>query len=268
MFRTDFITHEHEDVYHAQSKSGAVMSSHMLSDFRNSPLLYYKKINGQIEETFSPAFAIGSATHKLILEGQEAFDDEYTVSDGPINERTGSPYGSTTNKFLEWAETQSGKIFSSKDFDAISELQKSVWLHQVASKWLEDGVAEGVARAKIRDVMCQIRMDWFSPEFGLIDLKTCAELRWFEFDARKYGYVRQLAFYRAVIREMIGETVPVRIIAVEKAEPFATGVWEILGDVLDQAEMSNNIALERYKQCKETDVWPTGYEELRLISEL
>ena len=81
---------------------------------------------------------------------------------------------------------------------------------------LADGVAEGVVRAEYNSVPCQIRMDWFSPESGLADLKTCDSLKWFESDCRRYGYIYQMAFYRAVIRETTGVSVPVHIIAVEK----------------------------------------------------
>ena len=58
---TDFsiIIHEPSDEYHACSKAGEFMSSHMLADFRESPALYRKEILGQIEESESPAFAIG-----------------------------------------------------------------------------------------------------------------------------------------------------------------------------------------------------------------
>ena len=111
-------------------------------------------------------------------------------------------------------------------------------------------------------------MDWFSPESGLVDLKTCDSLKWFEADCRRYGYIFQLAFYRAVIRVVTGVTVPIHIIAVEKNEPFASGVWQLTDDVLDTAERINEAALGRYKKCLYTGVWPTGYEDIRLIDSL
>ena len=60
----------------------------------------------------------------------------------------------------------------------------------------------------------------------------------------------------------------IHIIAVEKNEPFATGVWQLTGEVLDLAERINEAALERYKKCRYTGVWPTGYEDVRLIDSL
>lgn len=264
----DWITHEPENVYHAMSKSGAVMSSHMLSKFRNSPLLYNKTVRGLVPEVSSDAFTLGRATHKLILEGQDAFNQQYTVSDGPINPTTGSAFGKTTKKFMEWEMEQLGEIVSNKDFDFINQLQGSVWNHPIAMRMLDDGVAEGVVRADIEGVTCQIRMDFYNQPHGLIDLKTCAELKWFEYDCKKYGYINQLAFYRAVIREKVGVNVPVHIIAVEKVEPFSAGVWLIAPDALDQAEYVNNATLQRYKDCLDRDVWPTGYEAIRIIDSL
>ena len=54
--------------YHAASRSGHYVSSHLLDDFRSSPELYRRKISGEIEDSDSPALALGRATHCLILE--------------------------------------------------------------------------------------------------------------------------------------------------------------------------------------------------------
>ena len=56
--------------YHAESRNGHYMSSHLLADFRESPELYRRKTNGEIAEAESPALALGRAAHCLILEGR------------------------------------------------------------------------------------------------------------------------------------------------------------------------------------------------------
>lgn len=264
----DWIIQEPAELYHAQSKSGKFMSSHMLGDFRSSPLLYRKKVLGQIDEKSSSAYAFGTAAHKLILEGRSAFDEEYIVSDGPINEKTGETFGKNTKAYASWLAQQTKEIISTEDFGTCVKFQHSVWANAVACNLLAAGCAEGVVRADLEGVPCQIRMDWFNPEHGLVDLKTCAELKWFESDCRRYGYILQLAFYRSIIRQVTGETVPVRIIAVEKCEPFACGVFRLTPELLDQAEMINKAALVRYKQCQETGLWPTGYEQERIIDNM
>ena len=77
-----------------------------------------------------------------------------------------------------------------------------------------------------------------------------------------------MAFYRAVLREATGENAPVHLVAVEKNEPFSTGVWHLAEDVLDQAEKVNEAALARYRKCLETGEWTTGYEDVRVITSL
>ena len=250
-----FIIHEPADEYHARSRSGEFMSSHLLADFRESPALYRRKVSGEIAESESSAFVMGRAAHCLILEGRNAFDREYVVTDGPINPRTGESYGRSTKAFAEWAATQEREIISGKDFIFLLEL-------------LADGIAEGVVRAEYCSVPCQIRMDWFGMKSGLVDLKTCDSLRWFESDCRRYGYIHQLAFYRAILRIVTGKNFPVHIIAVEKNEPFSAGVWKLTDELLDLAELSNKSALERFRACCISGVWPTGYEDLRIIDTL
>ena len=256
------------DEYHAASRSGQYMSSHLLADFRESPELYRRKTNGEIAEAESPALALGRAAHCLILEGRAAFDEQFLVADGPVNPKTNEPYGKATKAYAEWMAAQTREIVSPKDFGFIVKLQKSVWTHPTASALLDGGVSEATVRAEYCNVPCQIRMDWFSPEHGLVDLKTCDSLKWFEADCKRFGYIHQMAFYRAVLREATGENVPVRLIAVEKNEPFSTGVWEIAGEVLDQTEEVNKAALARYRKCRYTGHWPTGYEDIRIISAL
>ena len=201
--------------YHAESRNGHYLSSHLLADFRQSPQLYHREVSGEIAQTESPVLALGRAAHCLILEGRAAFDEQYIVSDGPVNPKTGEPYGKATKAYAEWLSSQTREIVSPKDFGFIVKLQKSVWLHPTASALLEKGVSEATVRAEYCGVPCQIRMDWFSPEHGIADLKTCDSLKWFEGDCRRFGYAFQMAFYRAVLREATGETVPVHLVAVE-----------------------------------------------------
>lgn len=267
MMETFFI-HEAADKYHAKSKAGEFMSSHLLADFRKSPALYRKKVLGQIEENESAAFVLGRAAHCLILEGRHVFDRDYLVADGPINPRTGESFGKNTKAYSEWLASQEREIVSPKDYGFILKLQTAVWLHSAASGFLAEGEAEGVVRTEYCGVPCQIRMDWFSQKHGLIDLKTADELQWFESDCRRYGYIHQMAFYRAVIREATGRDVPVNIIAVEKKEPFAAGVWHLTQEVLDLAEVENKAALQRFKGCCACGCWPTGYEAVRIIDTL
>lgn len=268
MNNIDFIINEPAEEYHARSKSGEWMSSHLLADFRESPALYRRKTAGDFAEPESQAFAVGRAAHCLILEGGRAFDQRYIVADGPVNPKTGEPFGRQSRAYCDWAAKQEREVVSGREFEFIRRLEAAVRLHPLTDELLTDGVAEGVVRAEYCSVPCQIRMDCFSSRHGIVDLKTCDSLGRFEFDVRRYGYLFQLAFYRTVVRKAGGDTVPVHIVAVEKNEPFSAGVWKLTADVLDRAEAINAAALNRFRLCRESGVWPTGYEDLRLINDL
>lgn len=270
MHQYPFIADIPADEYHAAARRGDFLSSHLLGDFRSCPLLYHKKMTGAIEPVDSAAYQVGRAIHTLILEGRSKFDEEYLVSEGPINPKTGEPFGKLTKAYKEWSAAQSKTVVSSEDFGWMTKLQAMVWIHPVAGKLLDKGRAEGTVRTTYRGEPCQIRMDWFNPEgeFGptIVDLKTCDSIDHFERDAIRYGYPGQLAFYRSVFREASGGVTPqVRIIAVEKREPYRVGVWHLTGELLDQAEARNEMAISLLKECRCRDSWPTGYEQMRTL---
>lgn len=259
---------EPEAAYHGQTRRGEYLSSHLLADFRRCPAFYHRKLLGQVPDKRSAAYDLGRAAHKLILEGNAAFDEAYLVSDGPLNPKTQQPYGRTTKAYADWLEGQDREIISTADRDYLEHLRSAVMANVEATNLLKTGVCESVVRAPIAGEPCHIRMDWFNPEMGIVDLKTAADLDFFEHDIRRYGYVLQMAFYRSVLREATGFEAPVYIIGVEKAEPFRAGVWFIFPDVLDEAEKVNLAAIKRLRECRASGQWETGFEAPRAIVSL
>jgi len=258
----DLLVREPFEVY--QAKKREYLTSHQLADFRKCPQLYHQKKLGLIDDEDRPAYLIGRAAHTFILEGRERFEKEFIVG-GPINPRTGSPFGPTTKAWSEWAEAQNRHVLTDSQFELISRLDASVHAHPIAGALLRHGVAEGVARADYCGMPCQIRIDWFHPERGIVDLKTCDDLTWFEADARRFGYVHQLAFYRAVLAQLTHHVSPVHFIAVEKKAPFRCGVWQVQPDAIDVAQADNEAAIARLQRCQVAGVWETGYETVRFF---
>lgn len=262
MLAASFLIRESAEVY--QAKASAYLTSHQLADFRRCPLLYRKKRLGLIEDEDRPAFLVGRALHKLVLEGRERFEAEYAVG-GPVNPKTGELYGSNTKAFSEWAAAQGKPVLTMQQRDLVECMAEGVRQHGLARDLLSEGIAEGVVRAEYCEVPSQIRMDWFDPHRGIVDLKTCDDLDWFEADARRYGYVHQVAFYQAVLSQVIASPMPVHFIAVEKKEPYRSGVWKVHEDALAQARRENEAAIERLRRCMATDTWGTGYEDARIF---
>lgn len=262
-----FLIREPADVYHAKATNH--LSSHWLAEFRRCPLLYHRKRLGLVPQRDSAAFLVGRAAHTLILEGRARYESEYAVG-GPINPKTGNPYGSGTKAFAEWAEGIGKPVLSDDQAALVEQMAAAVTAHSFARVLLAEGLAEGVLRCRLHEHDCQARLDWINPDtqHGLVDLKTADNLDSFEFDIRSYGYVHQLAFYRAVLAEICGVVLPVHVIAVEKREPYRCGVWLIDSAVLDRAHDENAEAMRELAHCKRLGIWPTRFESLRTFDRL
>src|SRR5262245_45087788 len=120
-------------VYHARSRE--LVTSHGLRDFRKCPLLFRRKQLGEIPEPPCDAFVIGSATHALVLEGPRAFHDQFGVG-GPINPKTGRPFGPDTRAFAAWAEQLGKPILTREQYALVLQMAQSVQAHAEASRLL------------------------------------------------------------------------------------------------------------------------------------
>ena len=253
---------ESADDYHA--KAGEFLSSHKLLDFMACPWLYRKKQLGLVADEDTPAMLVGRATHTRILEGRDVYESQFALG-GPINPRTQKPFGSATKAFAQWAEVQGKPVLSHENVNLIENMAAGVDMNDGAVELLRHGRAEGVIRTEYCGLPCQARLDWVHPFRGLADLKTTADLTWFENDAKRRRYPHQLAFYQAVLAQVIDKFVPVYLIAIEKVEPFRCGVWRLSDNTLAIARQENEAAIRRLRRAWERDAFPTGYEEIRIL---
>jgi hypothetical protein len=259
---TAVLMREPDEVYRQMAKE--YLSSHQLGDFRKCPALYQKKKLGLLPDEDRPAYLLGRAVHTLVLEGHKTFGQVFAVG-GPVNPRTGKPFGAATQAYQEWAAAQGRPVITDDQYALITNIAAGITAHVCASGLLSAGVPEGVVRADYCGKNCQIRVDWLNPIAGIVDLKTCDDLTWFESDAKRYGYAHQLAFYQCVLELMLGEKLPVHMIAVEKKDPFRCGVWQISDQTLAHCQHENEAAIERLKACELNGYFPTGYEECRVF---
>jgi len=77
--------------------------------------------------------------------------------------------------------------------DLIAAMNSGVRMNKNACELLEHGKAERVIRTDYCGLPCQIRIDWTNPELGIVDLKTCDDLTWFESDSCRFHYHHLLA---------------------------------------------------------------------------
>lgn len=271
--KQDWFIELDEKDYHAGAlgNGGAYMSSHNLQVFRENPHTFHLMMQGKLPKTESPALAFGRAVHTFTLEPQEEWQRRFTVADGPINDKTGAPYGKATAKYAEWLAKQTKEIVSTKDFEMIEAMANAVWSHKEAHELLANGTPENTIRLEEGevDVPSQARIDWFSPDYGIVDLKTTGDsLKWFDRAAHDFGYAYQMAFYRRLLEIKSGIKFPVYLIAVEKKAPFTVGVFKYSDDVLDEAEAANMETIREFAECRDSGVFPTRFEETKLITRI
>ena len=257
---------EDDETYHAKAYSGEYVSSTLLSTFRKSPVLYWATINGVIERTDSPAFRFGRLAHKMILEPERAVMDAYAVG-GPINQRTGKPFGQDTKAWADY-EAEIGKpVVSEEDYDKVNAMRHSVMTHENARLFFADHIYESIFRAETCGVNCQIKVDAINGsgnDIYLVDLKTCDDLNFFEQDAARFQYVHQAALYHMVFQLVTGADANVYFVAVEKRVPFRVGVFSAKGSILD-AKCDVSRELVELNRCRKSNTWPTGFELVREI---
>ena len=271
------------EVYHANRQR--YLCSTELRDFVKCPRLFYLKKTGALTvdpNKTSSELILGSAAHKLILEGRQEFDKCYAVG-APVNERTGKEYGRETQAFAKWADIQHAdkgtavEFITTEQWYSVSCMAHSVAKHAEAQKLLNHGVAERVLRSDFEGIPVQSRLDWFT-ETGeipvIVDLKTCSDLDAFEHDAKKFMYGIQFAFYRHILlRSVFDEydvdcAVPAKVyaIAVEKREPFRCGVFEVSEVTLGHFHSILISAIESLQECQKAGEYPTLYESLRTLN--
>ena len=263
--------------YHAAAARGERISFHSLMDFVKNGKEYHERITGALppkEETREMFFGI--AAHKLILEGREAFADEYKVADGPVNPRTGAPFGRETKAFTEWLATQDKPVVSSDEAAQILLMEKAVRSHEIAAQLLAQGEAETPLYFRWCGLSCQSCLDWIAPprESGgralIVDLKTTADIDRFVWQARDFRYIEQLAFYKRAYEENAALDADCYIISVEKPRANGPaprcGVWHILADDLAEATDWLMQQLNALAEARELNEWRDGYEALRTLT--
>lgn len=252
------------EVYHRAREQ--YLTSHQLIEFAQNPMLYRKKRLALVSDGDTDAFRVGRATHTLILEGEDKFRQGWVIG-GPINPKTGAPYGEDTKAYAEWREQQGKPAVSDAEYLRILGMRAGVLMHAEAAEALSEGVAERTVRTHVGGVPVQARFDWLTPDGSLHDLKTCADLDDFETDLWRYGYPWQQAFY-LMVAKACGLKLPAEatLIAIEKEEPFRCGVWRITAPTIRACQRDLIAALWALREANANpDAWPTGAEGIRTV---
>lgn len=148
------------------------------------------------------------------------------------------------------------------DFAEAVRMADAVREHPLAAKLLSHGEPEQtlIWRDEATGVMCRAKADWLRPD-GIVDLKTAVDAsdEALSKAAHNHGYAIQAPFYLRGFRALHPGVVPFfSFISVEKDPPYLVHVTQLGERSLAWGDRRVSEALERYRDCMESGVWP-GY---------
>jgi hypothetical protein len=209
--------------------------------------------------TVKREFDVGHAVHTLVLgSGPEPVPYAGTGKD-PEAWRTDA------DKAKVAAIRAEGKVpLKLSDFEAATAMAVAVRKHPLAGKLFVNGQPEQtlIWRDEATGVMCRMKADWLRAT-GFVDLKTTdnAAPDSLSKSAYNFGYYIQDAFYRRGFRALHPGVDPwCAFVAVEKQPPHLVHVHQLKERALAYGDRKVSEALERYRDCTESGVWP-GYPD-------
>lgn len=208
----------------------------------------------------STVMALGIACHVRILEGPEAFADRYAIG-GPINPRTGEPYGNLTKAYAEWEAEQNKPVLTLATAEAVEEIAEAVEAHPVAARLLaEPRNTEMTVLWQDQDEPCKGRIDAYTESGILLDLKTTTDPYPVAFQRSlvKYGHHISLAAYKRGLLKNCKTVRDILVIAVQAVAPYEVVVYRVAPETIAVGEQEWIRGVQMAANCKKTGVWP-GY---------
>jgi hypothetical protein len=235
-----------EQSYHTHQGSLSVSGAKVLL---KAPALFKWQLDHPVHKD---VFDFGTAAHKMVLGvGQ---DISVVMAD--------DWRGKDARTARDEARAQGMIPILQKDYEVVLAMAAELKNHRLTMQLLSNGQPEVSAFAIDEDtgVLRRGRFDYLRDDL-IIDFKTAASSDPDEFGtaAARYGYDMQASWYLDLARDL-GRLVRGFLFVVQMKEaPFLVSVCELDADALARGRARNQRALERYRDCTATDLWP-GYQ--------
>ena len=263
------ITNEPSEVYHSAEAFGI----HDLADLSPYPIRFHlKHVTHELpDKEDSPALAFGRYLHCLALEGEEVAGARFVEAPDGIDRRT-------KDGKAAWAAFQSEaagrEMVSQEDSSTAWAIVRAIQAKPAAKALFEKGEPEVVFRFAMKFFPVQARVDWFIEKPAgngpplIVDLKSIDRLEDFERQFLNYGYYRQAAFYRQVVKSVLKlEADPQFLfVVVEKQAPHLVSVVAPDAQSLDLGWRECERDLLTLRKCVETGVWPGSPDDTQTVS--
>lgn len=240
------------------------ISNSMLSVFRESPLLYYKRfVERSVADEETEALRVGRMVHAWLLE-RPTFWSRY-CRELIADRRTKA--GKMAAQM--WESLRQGREpVTVADEAMLAGIEAGVARHADLSALLvADGVVEKPIFFELEGVPCKARPDKVFPEARLIlDLKSSAsadpaEFRW---AVKKFWYANQAAWYLDAVGQQLRGEWTFLFAVVQKAEPFEVSLVELPRRQVEAAREENMRDLADIKRRAESGDW-TRFQGVTVI---
>ena len=235
--------------YHATD----AISSSAVKTVHGKSLAHWK---AQRDFTPTPAMAIGTAVHDMVLE------DGNGVARGPADRR-----GNAWKDAFADAEAGGKLLLTAGDYDVARNVADSVLFHPVGQRMAcDDTVNEASFFATDPETGLELkcRPDSYWLDRGIVyDIKTCQSSlpKDVARDVNTYSYALQAAFYLKVLRLAGFEANSFTFVFVEKTPPYAVNVSVLSDEFLQYAERQVDATLMKIAEARLVSRFDTGYSD-------
>lgn len=218
----------------------------------------HPRLNANFRPTVSATFDLGTVVHDLFLRG---IDDTAAIIDA-------ADWRTKVAQEARDAAREVGLVpLLAKDAERVQTIVNAI-RDQLAARddspgLFDAGKPEQTLVWRERDVLCRARLDWLRDDFAAVDdLKSSGQ------SANPHDWQRtfwnigadmQARFYQRGIKALTGSEPLFRFAVIETHEPFALSVLDLAPSAVELADQKINRALELWKRCLDTQVWP-AYE--------
>jgi hypothetical protein len=245
---TAYILDSLSDVeYHADP---AISASHAKLCLE-SMQLYKDVLDGVVPHKDSPALEVGKIAHMAVLE-PERFAAQVR-SEGPINAKTGKPFGRDTNAFKEWQQANPD-VMMVDPWLPISIARMPAKVRDIFASGLnEQSVFADLPALGLR-VKCRPDSRHVT-ERRVYDLKSIDSIHKCERAIEALSYWFSAGWYRMVLRELFGHSFGYSFIFMEKAPPYRWRIYRMSDGYLDLADEEVDKVLGDLSTAYRTGCW-------------
>lgn len=172
----------------------------------------------------------------------------------------GDRRGKAWYAFEEKHAARLGSVITAKELAPCEGMAAAIRRNPTALDLILNGTKQQTIGWSFLGRSCSGTPDCFNPG-RVVDLKTtrCAQPERFQFEAKRLGYLSQLAWYMDGVAACgLGKPSEAFIVAVESTPPHPVTVLRLTDNAIDLGRRACRLWMERLLQCEATGEWP-GY---------